>query len=67
MKVKSRFNRHLLDSGLGELRRQLEYKTSWYGSHLIVLDKGEPTASKCSKCRERNPNSKPSDKRFTCL
>ncbi|WKK24089.1 RNA-guided endonuclease TnpB family protein [Streptomyces olivoreticuli] len=66
VKVTSQFNRHLLDSGLGELRRQLAYKTPWYGSTLIVLDKGEPTASKCSKCSERNPSSKPSDKRFTC-
>ncbi|MGX8910270.1 RNA-guided endonuclease TnpB family protein [Streptomyces netropsis] len=66
VKIKSQFNRHLLDAGLGELRRQLEYKTMWYGSTLIVLDKGEPTASKCSKCGKRNPSSTPSDKRFTC-
>lgn len=66
VQIKSRFNRHLLDNGLGELRRQLTYKTSWYGSRLIVLDRGEPTASKCSKCGERNPSSKPSDKHFTC-
>ncbi|WP_422399148.1 zinc ribbon domain-containing protein [Streptomyces netropsis] len=65
-KVVARFNRHLLDAGLGELRRQLAYKTVWYGSALIVLDRNEPTASKCSKCRERNPSSKPSDKHFTC-
>ncbi|WNI19973.1 RNA-guided endonuclease TnpB family protein [Actinacidiphila sp. ITFR-21] len=64
--VKSTFNRHLLDAGLGELRRQLAYKTCWYGSVLVLLDKGEPTATKCSKCGERNPSSKPSDQRFTC-
>ncbi|MEU2517112.1 RNA-guided endonuclease InsQ/TnpB family protein, partial [Streptomyces syringium] len=67
VKVKARFNRHLLDSGLGELRRQLAYKTLWYGSSLVVLERGEPTASKCSKCGKRNPSSKPSDQRFTCL
>ncbi|MEU2516741.1 zinc ribbon domain-containing protein [Streptomyces syringium] len=39
----------------------------WYGSSPVVLDRGEPTASKCSRCDERNPSSKPSDRRFTCL
>jgi putative transposase len=32
--VKARFNRYLLDAGMGELRRQLSYKTRWYGSSL---------------------------------
>ncbi|MEU5307015.1 RNA-guided endonuclease TnpB family protein [Streptomyces noursei] len=66
VKVEARFNRHTLDAGLGELRRQLEYKTRWYGSTLITLDKGEPTSSKCSRCDERNPNSRPGDLRFAC-
>lgn len=66
VKVKARFNRHLLDAGLGELRRQLVYKTGWYGSTLIVLDKAEPVASTCTKCGERDPSSKPADTRFTC-
>ncbi|MGX8910242.1 RNA-guided endonuclease InsQ/TnpB family protein [Streptomyces netropsis] len=66
VKVKALFNRHLLDTGLGELRRQLTYKTRWYGSTLVILDRGEPTSTKCSRCDERNPSSKPSDKRFHC-
>jgi putative transposase len=33
-----RLARALSDSGLAELRRQLTYKTSWYGSRLIVAD-----------------------------
>lgn len=66
VKVKATFNRHLLDAGLGEVRRQLTYKTPWYGSTLVILDKGEATSTKCSKCGERNPSSHPSDKRFAC-
>ncbi|GGV55790.1 RNA-guided endonuclease InsQ/TnpB family protein [Streptomyces spectabilis] len=66
VKVTARFNRHLLDAGLAELRRQLAYKTTWYGSSLIVLDRGEATATKCSRCGERNPSSKVGSKRFTC-
>ncbi|MFF8387861.1 RNA-guided endonuclease TnpB family protein [Streptomyces kanasensis] len=66
VKVKSMFSRHLLDAGLGELRRQLTYKTRWYGSTLVILDRGEATATKCSRCGERNPSSSPSRQRFTC-
>lgn len=64
--LRSMFSRHLLDAGLGTLRRQLAYKTAWHGSTLIVLDRGEVTATKCSTCGERNSSSQPSAKRFTC-
>ncbi|MFE6692230.1 RNA-guided endonuclease TnpB family protein [Streptomyces sp. NPDC057743] len=66
VKVKSQFNRSLLDAGLGELRSQLAYKTRWYGSALVVLDKGEPTSTKCAKCDARNPTVTPGHKHFTC-
>ncbi|XMN11218.1 RNA-guided endonuclease TnpB family protein [Streptomyces griseobrunneus] len=62
----ARVNRHLLDAGLGELRRQLAYKTVWYGSQLVVLDKAEPTAYACGKCGERNPSSAPSNRWSYC-
>ncbi|MEE1761071.1 RNA-guided endonuclease TnpB family protein [Streptomyces sp. SP18BB07] len=67
VKVKARFNRYLLDAGLGSLRNQLAYKTAWYGSQLVVLDKAEPVASTCAKCTERNPSSAPSRSTFHCL
>lgn len=67
MKAKGHFNRHLLDAGLGSLRKKLEYKTAWYGSQLVVLDKGEPIASTCANCKERNPSSDPSRSKFHCL
>ena len=47
-------NRHLAralsDSGLAELRRQLSYKTVWYGSQLIVADRFYPSSKTCSAC-----------------
>ncbi|WP_438293330.1 RNA-guided endonuclease InsQ/TnpB family protein [Streptomyces sp. HUAS TT7] len=66
VRVRARFNRNLLDTGLGELRRQLTYKTRWYGSTLLILERGEATSTKCSRCGERNPNSTPGKARFTC-
>ncbi|MCX4784514.1 RNA-guided endonuclease TnpB family protein [Streptomyces sp. NBC_01264] len=66
VKVKSYFNRRLLDASLGEFRRQLAYKCAQYGSQLITLDRGEPVATTCSRCGERNLNAKPFRERFTC-
>ncbi|MFG2351592.1 RNA-guided endonuclease TnpB family protein [Streptomyces phaeochromogenes] len=67
VKAKANFNRHLLDVGLGSLRKKLAYKTAWYGSQLVVLDQGEPVTTTCAKCKERNPSSDPSCSNFHCL
>lgn len=37
-----RLARVLADAGRAELRRQLTYKTSWYGSQLVVADASIP-------------------------
>ena len=42
--------RQLHDAAPGEIRRQLSYKTRWYGSELIVADKFYPSSKLCSKC-----------------
>ena len=33
-----------------EMRRQLEYKTKWYGSRLIVAPRRYPSTRMCSEC-----------------
>jgi putative transposase len=47
-------NRHLAlsigDAGMGELRRQLAYKTQWYGSTLVIADRWFPSSKVCSGC-----------------
>ena len=47
-------NRHLAkaisDVGMYEFRRQLEYKTKWYGSRLVVADRFYPSTKTCSGC-----------------
>jgi putative transposase len=47
-------NRHLskavVDSGLFELRRQLEYKAKWYGRDIFIVDRFAPTSKFCSTC-----------------
>ena len=42
--------RGLSDSALGETRRQLGYKTGWYGSRLMVADRWYPSSKTCHAC-----------------
>jgi putative transposase len=35
---------------MAELRRQLTYKTTWYGSRLVVADRFYPSSKTCSAC-----------------
>jgi putative transposase len=42
--------RGLSDSALGETRRQLGYKTGWYGSNLIIADRFYPSSKTCHSC-----------------
>lgn len=43
--------RGLSDSALGETRRQLAYKTTWYGSNLVVADRWYPSSKTCHRCQ----------------
>ena len=43
-------SKSISDTGLGEFRRQLEYKAVWYGRQLQVIDRFEPTSKTCSGC-----------------
>jgi len=43
-------NRAIADAALGQLRRQLGYKTTWYGSRLVVADRWYPSSKTCSAC-----------------
>jgi putative transposase len=42
--------RGLSDSALGEIRRQLAYKTTWYGSRLITAGRWFPSSKTCHAC-----------------
>jgi putative transposase len=42
--------RGLSDAALGTPRRQLSYKTRWYGSQLVVVDRWFPSSKTCHRC-----------------
>jgi len=45
-----RLGRSVADAAPGELRRQLAYKTVWYGSCLVEADRFWPSSKTCSEC-----------------
>ncbi|MHB6904855.1 RNA-guided endonuclease InsQ/TnpB family protein [Streptomyces sp. CB02959] len=66
VRQKAGLNRATLDSAPGELRRQLAYKTSWYGSQLAVLDRWWPSSKTCSNCGWQHPSLTLADRTFHC-
>jgi putative transposase len=63
-------NRHLArviaDTGLAELRRQLTYKTTWYGSRLVLADPFYPSSKTCSACGWVKAKLTLAERTFTC-
>jgi IS605 OrfB family transposase len=45
-----RLARRLADASLGELRRQLAYKSAWAGSALVEAERFFPSSKTCSGC-----------------
>jgi putative transposase len=54
------------DSNFGEIRRQLEYKSSWHGVHLVVIDRFYPSSKTCSACGWIDEDQDLSDRIFIC-
>jgi IS605 OrfB family transposase len=61
-----RLARALADAGLAELRRQLGYKTTWYGSRLVVADRFYPSSKTCSACGWVKAKLTLAERTFTC-
>lgn len=66
VKRKTRINRALLDASMGELLRQLEYKSEWYGRTLVKVDLDFPSSGLCSVCHEVNEDLTLDDTKWTC-
>ncbi|MFJ2745388.1 RNA-guided endonuclease TnpB family protein [Streptomyces sp. NPDC087440] len=66
VRQKAGLNRSILDVSPAEFRRQLTYKTSWYGSRLAVCDRWFPSSKTCSACGWQNPRLTLADRVFTC-
>lgn len=58
--------RAVADAAFGEIRRQLAYKTSWYGSKLVVADRWFPSSKTCSACGHVNTDLTLADRTYRC-
>ncbi len=58
--------RSIADAGWGEARRQLAYKTAWYGSTLVVAPKYFASTRMCSRCRSTGVRLGLGQRIFTC-
>jgi len=63
-------NRHLARRiagvGMGELRRQVEYKARWAGVHLRVANRWHPSSKTCSDCHVVKAKLRLSERTFHC-
>lgn len=50
----------------GEFRRQVEYKSGWYGSNFKLADRFYPSSKACNHCGAINRELKLSDRMFVC-
>ena len=66
VKAKSRLNRSLLDASMGELLRQLEYKSDWYGRTFVAVDPDFPSSALCHVCGDVNVALTIDDTEWTC-
>jgi putative transposase len=48
--MRGRLAKSVADTGMAEIRRQLEYKHTWYGSTLIKAPQHYPSSKRCAQC-----------------
>lgn len=65
--AKTKLAKSVLDAGLGEFRRQLEYKTIWNRRHLAVIDRWHPSSKTCHACGAINAGLTLADRSWTCI
>jgi putative transposase len=54
------------DAAMSLVRRQLEYKGRWYGTHVVVIDHFYPSTQLCHVCGYKNEALTLADRTWTC-
>lgn len=61
-----KLSKAISDASFGEIKRQLEYKSKWYGKQLVKIDRWFPSSKTCANCGWIHQNLKLSDRVFNC-
>jgi putative transposase len=64
--ARGRGARAIQDAAFGELRRQLRYKSEWYGPLLLQVDRWYASSQHCSVCRFRLDELRLDQRLWTC-
>ena len=66
VRAKAGLNKSILDQGLYEFRRQLDYKLSWRGGSLVEVE-SRYSSQMCSNCGHTEKQNRISQSEFVCL
>ena len=71
LNIKGMFrNRHLAcalsDAAIGEILREIKYKSDWHGREIREIGRWTPSSKKCSNCGALKEDLKLSDREWTC-
>lgn len=64
--ARTKLAKSVTDAALGELYRQLEYKTAWHHRHFVILPRWFPSSKLCSMCSTINDDLELGDRQWTC-
>jgi putative transposase len=56
----------LADASFAEIRRQLQYKSDWFGGRVVRIDRFYPSSQLCSVCGVKNSGLRLEDREWTC-
>ena len=58
--------RAIHDAAFSEVRRQLTYKSDWYGKILVEVDRWYPSSKRCSQCHHMLDALRLDERQWTC-
>nr|WP_307850055.1 IS607 family element RNA-guided endonuclease TnpB [Saccharopolyspora sp. HNM0986] len=61
-----RLARHVAGVGMGQFRRQIEYKAAWSGVHTYVASRWYPSSKTCNGCGAVKAKLRLSERTYTC-
>jgi putative transposase len=59
-------NKHMNDVSLSEFRRQIAYKSQWYGKTTSVIDRYYPSSQICHVCGHRDGKKPENIRKWIC-